>query len=44
MNPFEFTLPTKVYFGPGRIDDIGDIFTPGWESTRFSAAVLFNFG
>ena len=30
--------------GPFSSDDIGDIFTPGWESTRFSAAVLFNFG
>lgn len=30
--------------GPFSSDDIGDIFTPGWESTRFSAAVLFNIG
>ena len=35
MNTFEFTLPTKVYFGPGRIDDIGDILNSYGYKTIF---------
>jgi len=31
MNPFEFHLPTKIVFGPGRVGGLEKELSPGWK-------------
>ncbi len=34
MERFEFSIPTKIYFGAGRINDIGELVVSKYGSRR----------